>query len=205
MCFFFKCLCSCKENLRKFLPCKWKLFENFNAGAVSQRKRKKSSTSRFFFHLHLVGFFIVTITNSSSQSNTTTTTSSSWHFNLQQCSKHCSLVVPTALRPGPYYIISVFMRVIHITCVCVRVCVSVPLFLIRSSRFTHHSPISKTTIWYVWISALSLFFVCEKIKENSEKYKKYWRKEMSQNQAESKSKPRKKWISVIKLTTTKHI
>lgn len=117
MCFFFKCLCSCKENLRKFLACKWNLFENFNAGAVSQRKRKKSSTSRFF-HLHLVGFFIVTITNSSSQSNTTTTTSSSWHFNLQQCSKHCSLVVPTALRPGPYYIISVFMRVIHITCVC---------------------------------------------------------------------------------------
>lgn len=173
MCFFFKCLCSCKENLRKFLPCKWNLFENFNAGAVSQRKRKKSSTSRFF-HLHLVGFFIVTITNSSSQSNTTTTTSSSWHFNLQQCSKHCSLVVPTALRPGPYYIISVFMRVIHIT--CVWVCVSVPLFLIRSSRFTHHSPISKTTIWYVWISALSLFFVCEKIKENSEKYKKILKK-----------------------------
>lgn len=175
----------------------------FQCRCSQPKKTKKVFHQPFFFHLHLVGFFIVTITNSSSQSNTTTTTSSSWHFNLQQCSKHCSLVVPTALRPGPYYIISVFMRVIHIT--CVWVCVSVPLFLIRSSRFTHHSPISKTTIWYVWISALSLFFVCEKIKENSEKYKKYWRKEMSQNQAESKSKPRKKWISVIKLTTTKHI
>lgn len=175
----------------------------FQCRCSQPKKTKKVFHQPFFFSSSFGWIFHCDYNKLVIAIEYTTTTSSSWHFNLQQCSKHCSLVVPTALRPGPYYIISVFMRVIHIT--CVWVCVSVPLFLIRSSRFTHHSPISKTTIWYVWISALSLFFVCEKIKENSEKYKKYWRKEMSQNQAESKSKPRKKWISVIKLTTTKHI
>lgn len=169
MCFFLNVCVLVKKTWQMFFHANGNYLRISMQVQSAKENEKKVFHQPFFFHLHLVGFFIVTITNSSSQSNTTTTTtkSSSWHFNLQQCSKHCSLVVPTALRPGPYYIISVFMRVIHITFVCFSSTFLDTLFALYPS-FSH---IANKHMVCVNLCSLALFCVWK----NKRKFRKIWK------------------------------